>query len=695
VVTAGIATGGGTLGGTLTATTSGSGVATFTNLAISGTIGTRTLTFTATGLTSATSGTVTISAGVASQMAITTQPSTAAQSGVAFAQQPALQLQDASGNAVSQSGIVVTAGIATGGGTLGGTLTATTNGSGVATFTNLAISGTIGDRTLTFTSTGLTSATSGTVTISAGAASQLAITTQPSTAAQSGVAFAQQPALQLEDASGNAVSQSGTVVTAAIGTGGGLLGGTLTATTNTNGVATFTNLMITGTVGARTLSFTATGVTSATSGTVTITAGAATQLAITTQPSTTAQSGVAFGQQPALQLKDASGNAVSQSGTVVTVAIATGGGALGGTLTATTNTSGVATFTNIMITGTIGARTLTFTATGLTSATSGTVTISAGAASQMVITTQPPTAAQSGVAFIQQPVLQLLDASGNVATQSGIVVTAAIASGGGTLGGTLTATSDGSGVATFTNLAITGAIGARTLSFTATGLTGATSSTVTITAATQLAITTQPSSTARNEVAFAQQPVLQLKDAGGNPISQSGIVVTATIATGGGALGGTLTATSDASGVVTFTNLAITGTIGDRTLTFATTGLTSTTSGTITISAGTATHLVFNVPPSTTQVNTTITPAVVVYALDNEGNLDTNYNGSGFSISLGIYSGIGTLTGGTQIDAVHGVVTFSGLSIDTPGSFRLVAASVATPPVTPAAVISDFFTITP
>src|SRR4029077_3512066 len=98
------------------------------------------------------------------------------------------------GNAVGQNGVVVTAAIATGAGALGGTLTATTNASGVATFTDLVITGAAGDRTLNFTATALTAATSGTVTITAGAATQLSITTQPSTAAQSGVAFAQQPA---------------------------------------------------------------------------------------------------------------------------------------------------------------------------------------------------------------------------------------------------------------------------------------------------------------------------------------------------------------------------------------------------------------------------------------------------------------------------------------------------------------------
>jgi len=79
-------------------------------------------------------------------------------------------------------------------------------------------------------------------------------------------------------------------------------------------------------------------------------------------------------------------------------------------------------------------------------------------------------------------------------------------------------------VASFTNLAITGAAGDRTLSFSATGLAGVNSATVTITAgtATQLTVTTEPSATAQSGVAFAQQPVVQLRDGAGNPVSQAG-----------------------------------------------------------------------------------------------------------------------------------------------------------------------------
>jgi hypothetical protein len=99
-------------------------------------------------------------------LSITTQPSSSATSGQPFARQPVVQLRDASNNAVAKSGVSVTASILSGGGTLGGTTTVTTNASGVATFTNLAITGTAGSRTLSFTSSGLASATSSAISVS-------------------------------------------------------------------------------------------------------------------------------------------------------------------------------------------------------------------------------------------------------------------------------------------------------------------------------------------------------------------------------------------------------------------------------------------------------------------------------------------------------------------------------------------------
>ena len=109
--------------------------------------------------------------------------------------------------------------------------------------------------------------------------------------------------------------------------------------------------------------------------------GAATRLFIATQPSTSAQSGVSFATQPAVQLRDASNNNVSQSGVVVTATIATGGGTLGGAATATTNANGVATFTDLSVTGAAGSRTISFTAPSLTSVTSNSISIVVGGSS--------------------------------------------------------------------------------------------------------------------------------------------------------------------------------------------------------------------------------------------------------------------------------------------------------------------------
>src|SRR5439155_988417 len=112
--------------------------------------------------------------------------------------------------------------------------------------------------------------------------------------------------------------------------------------------------------------FDAGGLSAVTSGTITLGAGAATQLALTTQPSATAQSGAAFAQQPVVQLRDAAGNPVSQSGTMVTATIASGptGATLSGT-SATTGLSGAAAFSSLGISGPTGSYTLRFDAGGL------------------------------------------------------------------------------------------------------------------------------------------------------------------------------------------------------------------------------------------------------------------------------------------------------------------------------------------
>jgi hypothetical protein len=212
------------------------------------------------GLTSATtSPAFSITAGPASRLALTTQPSASAANGAVFAQQPVIQLRDAAGNAVSQAGVVVTAAIASGGGTLGGTLTATTDAFGVATFTNLAITGIVGERTLTFTAPNLTSVTSNSINITAGAATQIAVNAGDNQAAWMGTVVPIAPSVIVRDASNNPVS--GVSVTFAVGSGGGSLAASGTVTTNGEGIATSPawTLGTTAGTGANTLTATSTG----------------------------------------------------------------------------------------------------------------------------------------------------------------------------------------------------------------------------------------------------------------------------------------------------------------------------------------------------------------------------------------------------------------------------------------------------
>src|SRR2546425_5732488 len=140
---------------------------------LSTTAGTNTLTATSSGLTgSPVTFTADGTAGAAGRVAFTTAPSSTAQSGGALAQQPVLQLEDANGNPVSQSGVVVTATLSPAGATPSNA-TATTNGSGVASFSGLTLTGTAGSYTLSFGATGLTPAPAA-VPPSAGAAAAIA-----------------------------------------------------------------------------------------------------------------------------------------------------------------------------------------------------------------------------------------------------------------------------------------------------------------------------------------------------------------------------------------------------------------------------------------------------------------------------------------------------------------------------------------
>jgi hypothetical protein len=366
----------------------------------------------------------------------------------------------------------------------------------------------------------------------AGAAAKFTLEQTASGSAQAGVAFVQQPTLQLRDANNNLVLQADVAVTAAIASGAGTLAGDLTVETDANGVATFTDLRIDGIVGARDLSFTSAHPAVA-GGTVTITAGPAAKLAIVTEPAG-ARAGIAFTTQPAVEVQDGFGNDVAANGVTITAVVGTGAGNLMGTNTAST-TGGVATFTDLRIDGVTGSRTLAFSATGLTGISSAGFNVAAGDGTVLAINTQPSASATAGAAFAQQPVIGLRDAWGNVASTPNVPVTASITTGGaGTLMGTLSRTMVG-GVATFTDLRIDGVVGSRTLDFTSGSLTPVTSTAIVVGAgAASVVQTYMPTSTPAAAASYSygtglpvgpvsDPPQVRVTDAFGNPVAGAGI----------------------------------------------------------------------------------------------------------------------------------------------------------------------------
>ncbi|PYP45261.1 MAG: hypothetical protein DMD50_12100, partial [Gemmatimonadetes bacterium] len=199
---------------------------------------------------------------------------------------------------------------------------------------------------------------------------QLAFTFGPSDAT-AGVAIAPVVIVAIEDGSESIVTGATNLVTVTIGTNrtGGTLAGTVSLSAE-HGVASFPTLHIDKAGTGYTLTATATGLAGATSPVFDITAGAATKLAFTVQPSAT-MGGAAITPRVQLAAQDSFGNIVTGFGDSVSVAL--GGTPPPGTLSGTTvvpAVNGIATFSDLSIAQLSAGYTLTATARGIAGVTS-------------------------------------------------------------------------------------------------------------------------------------------------------------------------------------------------------------------------------------------------------------------------------------------------------------------------------------
>jgi hypothetical protein len=347
-----------------------------------------------------------------------------------------------------------------------------------------------------------------------------------------------------KDGSGNPISGA-TVVLAATGTAN-----TLTQPSGTTALdGTITGTLSSTKAEDKVVSATISGVAITQTATVTVAPAPAAALAFTAQPSN-AQANAPIAPAVAVETRDAFGNHVNLS-TSITMGIGTnpGSGTLAGTTTQAT-VNGVATFSDLSINNTGTGYMLAASATALAGATSSAFNITAPAPSATLSTVVAgtPSFTAGGSSSIT---VTVKDGLGNAL--SGVTVTLSSSVGGDAVTQPST-TTDGSGV-TSGSVGATSA-GPRTITAVAGGVTLNQKPTLTVTAgAANAGTSTLSVNPASITVGTGSSTItVTVKDAFGNPVGGSTVVLAASgtgnTVTGGGATNGSGVATGSLSSTV-------------------------------------------------------------------------------------------------------------------------------------------------
>ena len=484
-------------------------------------------------------------------------PPTLVQNGILFDQQPVVGILDADNQPVP--GVDVAVSLASGVGTLNGTTTVSTDAAGRATYGDLAIQGPIGPRTLRFgVSDPALEIVSGPVQVGAGTATNM-LGNQP--LAYQGTVnspVAPAPSVVVRDEAGNPVP--GVAITFVPDRDGSVSPSTVI--TNELGVAQVASWTLGRSAGVQysLIARIQSGGNDPVVFSAMARAGAAGKLEITVQPSPSAQSGAPFSRQPVIQVADELGNPAPQPGLVITATVMSGPAGTLQHASATTNSSGLATFSDLSLSGLVGEYRLTFSGPTLAGVGSDPISVAAGPPSQLSLTVPPSPAARSRVPFGIQPSIQLQDASGNPVAQPGVEVRASIASGDGTLGGQASVLTNGQGRADYTDLAIVGGPGARTLRFASTSPAGEVlSATITLPSVAAISVLTTPPGSVVVGTLLAAPVSWTLTDAANLPVADAPVVIS--VSPGGSV---EPVSTSDPAGIVQLQSWTVSKTAGSQ-----------------------------------------------------------------------------------------------------------------------------------
>jgi len=463
----------------------------------------------------------------------------------------------------------------------GYTCIATTNASGDATATTLTASTTAGTFSVVASNPNVATPATFSLHNIAGAASKIAITTQPAASVTAGTSASM--SVSVEDTYGNLVSSTDSISVAL--TPSGFVGATTTVTA-TGGVANFTNLPIDA-AGSYTITATDNAHTAwtATTSSFTVIAAAPSQVIWTTSPGTSIAGSAVVG-PPTVKIEDAYNNLVS--GAVVNMAVTTGPGVfIASTTSVTTSTPGTAAFPSLFLQA-AGNYTITASA-GSASATSSSFTVNAASAHAIMVWGGSGQSATVNTNFASPFSAFVTDTYGNPVSGATVTFTAPASGAGGTFhattaGGTClatgavqsscTATTNANGIATSLAFTANGTAGKYTnLSAAISGAT--TYFTETNTKATLVFLTSAQSFATNNTDSGTSSGsvIIQAQDGAGNPVVVQTTAVTVALAYA--TTGVTLT-TDPASVVIP---------VGASSVAFTVVSSTSTNGGTFTITA--------------------------------------------------------------------------------------------------------------
>jgi adhesin/invasin len=322
---------------------------------------------------------------------------------------------------------------------------------------------------------------------------------------------------------------------------------------------------------------------------------------------------------------------------------------------------------DISVSCTVDAGTLTISATG-------TVVPTGPQVATLLIVAGDSQTVTAGAPVPVAPTVEALDASGN--RVPGVTVTFAVASGGGGITGPMVVT-NALGIARVGSWTLGTSAGANTLTATVPG-TGIAGNPATFVAtgvagpAAQIAAGAGNNQSALEGTAVAVPPAVVVTDQYGNPVR--GVVVTFTVASGGGSVTGA-SPTTNAGGIAAVGSWTLGATPGANTLTATATGSAITgnpVTFTATATGAVPTQIAVNAgnnQSSTVGLSVPIPPSVIVRDASNNPV-------AGVTVTFAVASGGGVVSGPSQTTNTGGIAVVGAWNLGTtPGTNTLTATA--------------------